>query len=226
MLVQRYLLLFFSPFLSKSFSSYLLCHSLTLLSLLPRYRSLLLFFHSLCVRVSLKSSSLSLPSFVFVSFLVSPSLCHFLFFTIGLSIHPLMHSIHHLDLLSDLLMHFGGKVQHQTKSRLHLFLQMWRWRERENKSRSTFKGLLVLAPKERKGYPSNFKGLVFCPEKWTMAGGLQDYLHVAPPWWHIGGLNPAHSHIKCFLNLPNDGLHVTGIFFPVINLHLNTFLEL
>lgn len=40
--------------------------------------------------------------------------------------------------------------------------------EQENNSLSTFKGLLFLEPKERKGYPFNLKGLPLCFEKWTM----------------------------------------------------------
>lgn len=159
----------FCLFSFNLFFSYLLCHSFPRLLLLLIYPSLFLSF----VRCFIKFIYPQFFSILFhlhcVSFLLSPSLCHFLFFTTVFSVCPLMHSIHHRDLLSDPQKPVGGdKFSTKLKADYAFFLK-WEDEERENKSPSTFKGLLVLAPKERKGYPSNFKGLPFCLEKWTMA---------------------------------------------------------
>lgn len=60
------------------------------------------------------------------------------------------------------------KIRGQAKSRLQFLLKM----EKENKSWSTFKGLSVLNPEERKRIPFKFKRITFLP--WKLNNGQEE----------------------------------------------------
>lgn len=60
------------------------------------------------------------------------------------------------------------KIRGQTKSRLQFLLKMGK----ENKSWSTFKGLSVLNPEERKRIPLKFKRITFLP--WKLNNGQEE----------------------------------------------------
>lgn len=183
------------------------CHSFTRL-LLPSISPSLFHYFLTFLWMCKLCKSLS-PLF----FSVSLALCLFLFFPLSLSF-LCKQAFQFVHLCTQSIIWTpsqiprcpsGGQTQHQTESRLRVLLKTGKMKS-ENKSRSTFKGLLVLAPKERKGYPSNFRGLPFCLEKWTMpkkgkknppcglglltricAFLLQDYHCVAPLQCPVGG---------------------------------------
>lgn len=162
MLVERCLLLFFCFFLLINYLSYLATFFHSSLITVPRYsflffescfikiiRSLSILFHlySVCFLLALSLLLLSL-SFLYNRLFNSP--------TYALSLSEPCSPIPRCLMVD--------KSSTKLKADYTFFLKR-EDEESENKTLSTFKGLLVLAPEEWKGYSSSFKGL---PLPWKM----------------------------------------------------------